>query len=150
MTILKRYDIKCDSSFILHYRKKFNIKENKKYAYDSLTIAGFMLFLGILDAFGGLYHHSKRTKDDWWIELLSFVHSSTVSKPLIVVVSAFILGVFLPQYEGIFQKLQCGLVFLLYFLFMILFNTGITERLMSGNGYGIFIAHITRDPKWEY
>ncbi|MDG2450559.1 MAG: hypothetical protein P8M34_13005, partial [Saprospiraceae bacterium] len=129
---MKRYVIKCDSSFILHYRKKFNIKENKKYAYDSLTIAGFMLFLGILEAFGGLYHHSKRTKDDWWIELLSFVHSSTVSKPLIVVVSAFILGVFLTEYEGVFTEtpmwISLPFVLLIYDLFQYLYHRKAHER----------------------
>ena len=73
-------------------------------SYDSMAIAGFMLFLGILETIGGLYHNSKRTKDDWWIEIMSFVHSSTVSKPMIVLVSGFILGISLPQYQGIFRE----------------------------------------------
>ncbi len=97
-----------------------------------MTIAGFMLFLGILEAFGGLYHHSKRTKDDWWIELLSFVHSSTVSKPLIVVVSAFILGVFLTEYEGVFTEtpmwISLPFVLLIYDLFQYLYHRKAHER----------------------
>ena len=44
--------------------------------YDGPIIAGFMLLLGILEAIGGLYKNSKRTKDDWWIEIMSFIHSS--------------------------------------------------------------------------
>ena len=70
---------------------------------DSLIIASFMLFLGILESIGGLYHDSKRTKDDWWIEVLSFVHSSTVSKPLIVIVTALIMGATLPMWEGAYS-----------------------------------------------
>lgn len=70
---------------------------------DSLIIAGFMFFLGILEAIGGLYHDSKRTKDDWWIEIMSFIHTSTVSKPLIVLVTGFIMGVAVPQWSGMYS-----------------------------------------------
>ena len=55
--------------------------------FNGPFIAGLMLFLGVLEIFGGLYKNSKRTKDDWWIEILSFVHASTVSKPMIILVS---------------------------------------------------------------
>lgn len=72
-------------------------------AYDSLLIAGFMLSLGLIETFMGLYHNSKRTKNDWWIEILSFVHSSTVSKPLIVVLTALIMGYTLPHLQGVFS-----------------------------------------------
>ena len=69
--------------------------------YDSTFIAGFMLLLGILEALGGLYHNSKRTKNDWWIEILSFFHAATVSKPLIVLVSGALMALFFPEWEGI-------------------------------------------------
>lgn len=74
--------------------------------FDSYMIAGFMLFLGILEAMGGLYKNSKRTKDDWWIEILSFVHSSTISKPLIILVSAFILSWVMPQSKNMFNEVS--------------------------------------------
>lgn len=70
-------------------------------SFDALAIAGFMLTLGLLEALGGLYVNSQRTKDDWWIEILSFVHSSTVSKPLIVLLSAFMMSLVLPHTEGV-------------------------------------------------
>jgi len=72
--------------------------------YDSLAIAGFMLFLGLLEVIGGLYTNSKRTKDDWWIEIMSFIHGSTVSKPLIVLVTAFLMGLSVPHLNGIFSE----------------------------------------------
>jgi len=68
---------------------------------DSLIISGFMLALGVLEIFGGLYKNSKRTKDDWWIEVMSFVHSATVSKPLIVLVTGLLLSLAVPQSAGV-------------------------------------------------
>lgn len=73
---------------------------------DSLIIAGFMLVLGIIEAIGGLYQHSRRTKDDWWIEIMSFIHTSTVSKPMIVLVSGFILGLTVPQLAGKYAEVS--------------------------------------------
>jgi sterol desaturase/sphingolipid hydroxylase (fatty acid hydroxylase superfamily)/CDGSH-type Zn-finger protein len=71
---------------------------------DSWAIAGILVLFGVLEAFGGLYHNSKRTKDDWWIEILSFVHASTVSKPLIVLVSGALMLIFLPQMNNQFAE----------------------------------------------
>ncbi len=76
---------------------------------DSMIIASFMLFLGVLEAIGGLYHNSKRTKDDWWIEIMSFVHTSTVSKPLIVVLSGLGMRYFFPQLQGIYADMSLWL-----------------------------------------
>ena len=74
--------------------------------YDGPIIAGFMLLLGILEAIGGLYKNSNRTKDDWWIEIMSFIHSSTVSKPLIVIVTTFLMLRAVPQWEGMFREVS--------------------------------------------
>lgn len=74
--------------------------------FNGPFIAGLMLLFGILEAFGGLYKNSKRTKDDWWIEVMSFVHASTVSKPLIVLVTTFLLLQFFPRLENNYSHIS--------------------------------------------
>lgn len=68
--------------------------------FDSKFIMGFMLLFILLEILTGLYgKRSKRTKDDWWIEVMSFVHASTLSKPLIVYITFLIMSVLTPQLE---------------------------------------------------
>jgi len=59
----------------------------------------FLLFLGALEALGGLYFDDERTKDDWSIELVSLFTLPTLIQPAIFV---FIIGIghsWFPQYE---------------------------------------------------
>lgn len=71
-------------------------------SHSSQVIIGIFIFFGALEAIGGLYKNPKRTKDDWWIEILSFVHASAISKPFIFYVTLqLIMPSLFPAYENI-------------------------------------------------
>lgn len=74
--------------------------------YDSLAIASLLLLLIFVEALAGLYTNSKRSRDDWWIEIMGFVHASTVSKPMIVVVTAVLMAATVPQLNGVYSDLS--------------------------------------------
>jgi sterol desaturase/sphingolipid hydroxylase (fatty acid hydroxylase superfamily) len=61
-----------------------------------------MLVLGVMEAFGGLYLHDRRTRNDFTIELVSLVTLPTLIQPGIFL--AVILGMqaLCPQWEDLF------------------------------------------------
>jgi len=79
--------------------------------YDTILVVSFMLLMGFLEYIGGLYHNSKRTKDDWWIEILSLLHASVIAKPLIVFLSISIMTLLFPGWKGIASGLSLWMTF---------------------------------------
>jgi sterol desaturase/sphingolipid hydroxylase (fatty acid hydroxylase superfamily) len=61
-----------------------------------------LLFLGILEAFGGLYFNDKRTKNDFTIELVSLATLPTLIQPSIFVIVFWLMATFLPSYDSLF------------------------------------------------
>jgi len=64
------------------------------------TIA--LLFLGIIEAFGGLYFNGKRTKNDFTIELVSLATLPTFIQPSIFLIVFWLMTNFFPSLENIF------------------------------------------------
>ncbi len=64
------------------------------------TIA--LLFLGIIEAFGGLYFNGKRTKNDFTIELVSLSTLPTFIQPSIFLIVFWLMTNFFPSLENIF------------------------------------------------
>jgi len=64
------------------------------------TIA--LLFLGIIEAFGGLYFNGKRTKNDFTIELVSLSTLPTFIQPSIFLIVFWLMANFFPSLENIF------------------------------------------------
>ncbi len=52
--------------------------------FETYAVIGILFFFGFLEALGGLYSHSDRTKDDWMLEVWSFFQLSLFIKPGIV------------------------------------------------------------------
>ena len=66
-------------------------------------VAGIILFFGVLEALGGLYgKKSIRTKDDWLVEMLSFIQLVGIIKPLIFLGVAWLFSRILPEQTGRF------------------------------------------------
>src|SRR5688572_6839348 len=61
-----------------------------------------LLFLGIMEAMGGLYFADRRSKNDWTIELVSLFTLPTIVQPAIFVLVIWTGKNWLPQYEDYF------------------------------------------------
>lgn len=66
--------------------------------YDTLIVLGVLALFGILDAITGLYHRSKRTKDDWLIEVISIAVIAIAIKPGAAYVTILLGKFFIPDY----------------------------------------------------
>lgn len=67
---------------------------------DSYLVIGIIIFFGLLEAISGALAHSKRDKDDWIQEILSFVILSVLIKPGIVLAVLQLGFWFLPETAG--------------------------------------------------
>ncbi|WP_299456384.1 hypothetical protein [uncultured Microscilla sp.] len=65
---------------------------------DTLIVFGILLIFGILDAVTGLYHQSKRTKDDWLIEVISITIIAIFIKPGAAFLTLMLGKYLLPDY----------------------------------------------------
>lgn len=61
-----------------------------------------LLFLGAIEAFGGLYLEDKRTRDDFKIELVSLVTLPTLIQPAILVFCFMLFPYFIPNLADYF------------------------------------------------
>jgi len=76
-----------------------------------------MLILGILEAMGGLYVNSKRTRNDFTIELVSLAILPTFVQPGIFLLVVFGMTEFLPELEDRFIELSIWFHFLAFLIF---------------------------------
>jgi len=76
---------------------------NVKYI-DVYVVFSILILFGLIEAFGGLYgKKSKRSKNDWYVELFSTFHLFVFIKPIIFFSMTYLLINILPQYRNIFS-----------------------------------------------
>jgi len=90
----------------------YNIKNLDIYA-----ILIILSFFGSIEFSNGLYgSKSKRSKNDWYVELISTFQLIFLTKPVIFPVSALILTFFLPEYSNVFRESEFWLCLLIVIL----------------------------------
>ena len=65
-------------------------------ALSKLIPISVLLFLGIIEALGGLYFNDKRSRNDFSIELLSLITLPTLIQPGIFLFVLWFMGVSFP------------------------------------------------------
>lgn len=85
--------------------------------FSKLIPALVMLFLGILEALGGLYFHDRRTKNDFSLELISLVTLPTLIQPAIFTITLFLLHAFFPEMENHYTHIAVGFQWLAFLVF---------------------------------
>ena len=71
---------------------------------DVYVVFSILILFGLIEAFGGLYgKKSKRSKNDWYVELFSTFHLFVFIKPIIFFSTTYFLINILPQYRNIFS-----------------------------------------------
>tara|TARA_X000000368_G_scaffold341055_1_gene279382 strand:- start:3669 stop:4508 length:840 start_codon:yes stop_codon:yes gene_type:complete len=71
---------------------------------DVYVVFSILILFGLIEAFGGLYgKKSKRSKNDWYVELFSTFHLFVFIKPIIFFSMTYFLINILPQYRNIFS-----------------------------------------------
>ena len=84
---------------------------------SKLIPTAVLLLLGIIEAIGGLYKDTKRTKNDFTVEVLSLAVLPTFIQPTIFVVCFWILNTNLPAIENVFYEQPIWLCFIAFLLF---------------------------------
>ena len=77
-------------------------------ALSKLIPVSVLLFLGIIEALGGLYFNDRRTKNDFSIELLSLITLPTLIQPGIFLFVLWFMGVSFPGLEDYYSPLHFG------------------------------------------
>ena len=73
---------------------------------DVYAVLLILIIFGSVEALGGLYgKHSIRSKNDWYVELVSTFQLFVVIKPIIFLTTALLLIKALPQYRNAFSGL---------------------------------------------
>lgn len=71
---------------------------------DVYVVFSILILFGLIEAIGGLYgKKSKRSKNDWYVELFSTFHLFVFIKPIIFFSMTYFLINILPQYRNIFS-----------------------------------------------
>jgi len=70
---------------------------------DVYAVFSILVIYGLIETLGGLYgKNSKRSKNDWYVELLSTFQLSAFIKPVIFSLSALLFAKLLPEYRNSF------------------------------------------------
>jgi len=76
---------------------------NIKYI-DVYVVFAILILFGLIETYGGLYgKKSKRSKNDWYVELFSTFHLFLLIKPIIFFSMTYLLINLLPQYRNSFS-----------------------------------------------
>jgi len=76
---------------------------NIKYI-DVYVVFAILILFGLIETYGGLYgKKSKRSKNDWYVELFSTFHLFVLIKPIIFFSMTYLLINILPQYRNSFS-----------------------------------------------
>ena len=76
---------------------------NIKYI-DVYVVFAILILFGLIETYGGLYgKKSKRSKNDWYVELFSTFHLFVLIKPIIFFSMTYLLINLLPQYRNSFS-----------------------------------------------
>lgn len=79
-------------------------------------VMGILLFFGAIEAISGLYHDSQRRKDDWWLEIVSFVALSALIKPGIALAVVGIGSAFFAEYQNAYVGMSLWIGLPLYLI----------------------------------
>jgi len=70
---------------------------------DVYAVFSILIIFGLIEVLGGLYgKNSKRSKNDWYVELLSTFQLFAFIKPVIFPLSALLFAKLLPEYRNSF------------------------------------------------
>ncbi len=83
---------------------------------SKLIPTSVLLILGILEAIGGLYIETKRTKNDFKVEVLSLAILPTFIQPTIFILCFLIMSSFFKPWENYFIELSIGYSFIAFLL----------------------------------
>ena len=75
-----------------------------------------LLVLRVLEAIGGLYFNSKRTSNDYTVELVSLAILPTLIQPTIFMCSFWILGLYFQELELYFILFSIALQFIAFLI----------------------------------
>ena len=83
---------------------------------SKLIPTAVLLVLGVLEAIGGLYFNSKRTRNDYTVELVSLAILPTLIQPTIFMCSFWILGSYFQELEHYFIQSSIVLQFIAFLI----------------------------------
>jgi sterol desaturase/sphingolipid hydroxylase (fatty acid hydroxylase superfamily) len=82
--------------------------------FDVKGVAGILLLFGIAEALTGAYRRSKRTRNDYITELVSFSQLTVLIQPAVILGTGLLLGHFFPTYENRFAGVSVWLQFVIF------------------------------------
>jgi len=83
---------------------------------DVYAVLGILIIFSMLEIIGGLLTHTKRKKQDWWLEVISFFSLSLLIKPLIVFMVFVIGNTLFPQLQFVLAGNSLWLLLPVYLL----------------------------------
>ncbi len=83
---------------------------------DVYFVIGILFLFTTLEVVGGYWHSSKRKKEDWYIEMSSFLLLSMLTKPFIVFSVFFIGSTFISSAQYVLQGSNFWMLFVQYIL----------------------------------
>ncbi|MEM7036679.1 MAG: sterol desaturase family protein [Bacteroidota bacterium] len=85
--------------------------------YSKMIPALVLLIVGIIEAFGGLYFHDRRSRNDLSIEVVSLLTLPLLVQPGIFLLVFFLGTAYFPAFENHYLALPFGLQFLAFLIF---------------------------------
>ena len=76
--------------------------------FDEIGVVSIFLFYSLAELFIGTFHHSKRSWQDYFTELLSFAQLTMLIQPGIILSVLFLARQFFPAYENHLAGLGAG------------------------------------------
>ena len=118
---------------------------------DVYVVFSILILFGLIEAFGGLYgKKSKRSKNDWYVELFSTFHLFVFIKPIIFFSTTYFLINILPQYRNIFSDATFWISSLIVIFGDDFYSIGTIVKHINGLGCGNYIDPIILQEKWAY
>ena len=84
--------------------------------HSKLIPTAVLLVLGVLETIGGLYFNSKRTRNDYTVELVSLAILPTLIQPTIFMCSFWILGSYFLELEDYYIQSSIVLQFIAFLI----------------------------------
>ena len=81
---------------------------------SKLIPTAVLLVLGILEALGGLYIDTKRTKNDFKVEVLSLAILPTLIQPTVFILSFWFMAAYFSEWENYFIEQSIGFCFIAF------------------------------------
>ncbi len=69
--------------------------------YEILTL---FILISLAEFFTGLYKNGKFNRNEWYINVAGLALSSTITRPLSFILSAYILTTLFPEYHNVFRE----------------------------------------------